>query len=57
MTEDLADVPVETLADVGIEAQHPDDFLVSLLDLAAGAVCTAVQSINDERGAILRSRI
>ena len=35
--------PAETLARFHIEAQHPDDFLVYLLDQAPGVVCTAVK--------------
>ena len=33
----------ERLQTFDIEAQHPDDFLVSLLDAAPGAVCAAVK--------------
>lgn len=43
VTYNLKDFPAETLARVDIDAQHPDDFLVGLLDLAPGAVCTAVK--------------
>jgi hypothetical protein len=43
VTCNLIDFPAETLARFGIEAQHPDDFLVSLLDVAPGAVCSAVK--------------
>src|SRR5262245_60511874 len=43
VTYNLTDFPVETLARFDIVAQHPDDFLVDLLDLAPGAVCTAVK--------------
>jgi predicted nucleic acid-binding protein len=44
VTFNLADFPAETLNRFDIEPQHPDDFLVSLLDLAPGAVCAAVKS-------------
>lgn len=44
VTFNLADFPRETLARFDIEAQHPDDFLVGLLDLAPGAVCSAVKA-------------
>ncbi len=40
VTYNLKDFPAETLAPFDIEAQHPDDFLVSLLDQAPGVVCT-----------------
>jgi hypothetical protein len=36
VTYNLSDFPAETLADFDIEALHPDDFLVRLLDLAPG---------------------
>src|SRR5205085_10840030 len=43
VTYNLTDFPAEALARFGIEAQHPDDFLVGLLDLAPGVVCAAVK--------------
>jgi predicted nucleic acid-binding protein len=43
VTYNLSDFPSDTLARFDIEALHPDDFLLSLLDLAPGAVCTAVK--------------
>lgn len=43
VTTNLADFSKQTLATSGIEAQHPDDFLISLLDAAPGAVCAAVK--------------
>jgi nucleoside-diphosphate-sugar epimerase len=43
VTYNLTDFPAETLARFDIEAQHPDDFLVSLLDVAAAVVCAAVK--------------
>jgi predicted nucleic acid-binding protein len=43
VTYNLTDFPAETLARFGIEALHPDDFLVGLLDLAPGPVCGAVK--------------
>ena len=43
VTFNLKDFPAETLARFDIEAQHPDDFLVSLLDQAPGMVCAAVK--------------
>jgi hypothetical protein len=44
VTYNLADFPGEILSRFDIEAQHPDDFLVGLLDLAAGTVCAAVKT-------------
>jgi hypothetical protein len=43
VTYNLGDFPADALARFDIEARHPDDFLVDLLDLAPGAVCTAVK--------------
>jgi predicted nucleic acid-binding protein len=43
VTFNLKDFPGETLARYGIEAMHPDDFLMSLLDAAPGMVCAAVK--------------
>jgi predicted nucleic acid-binding protein len=43
VTYNLKDFPAETLARFDIEAQHPDDFLLSLFDLAPGQVCAAVK--------------
>ena len=43
MTYNLKDFPAETLAKFDIEAQHPDDFLLSLFDLAPGQVCAAIK--------------
>ncbi len=43
VTYNLRDFPAETLARFDIEAHHPDDFLVCLLDQAPGMVCAAVK--------------
>jgi hypothetical protein len=43
VTFNLVDFPPDALARYGIEAQHPDDFILHLLDLAPGPVCTAVK--------------
>jgi hypothetical protein len=43
VTCNLADFPAESLARFNIEAQHPDDFLVRLLDEAPGMVCAVVK--------------
>jgi predicted nucleic acid-binding protein len=44
VTFNLKDFPVERLASYGVEAQHPDDFVFDLLDLAPGAVLSAVNA-------------
>ena len=43
VTYNLTDFPADTLARFDIEAQHPDDFLVCLLEMAPGVVCAAVK--------------
>ena len=43
VTFNLSDFPADTLARFDIEAQHPDEFLSCLLEVAPGVVCTAVK--------------
>lgn len=43
VTFNLKDFPPERLAPYGIEAVHPDAFVVDLLDLSSGVVLRAVQ--------------
>ena len=43
VTANLADFPAASLAPYDIEAQHPDEFVLHLVDLAAGAVVATVQ--------------
>jgi hypothetical protein len=43
VTYNLKDFPAATLAGFDIEAQHPDDFLVRLIDQSPGMVCAAVK--------------
>lgn len=47
VTCNLSDFPAEALAPFDIQAQHPDDFLISLLDAAPGVVCSAVKRQRD----------
>jgi hypothetical protein len=54
VTYNLADFPADTLARFDIEAQHPDDFLVSLLDAAPGA--SARPSSGSEKVSATRPR-
>ena len=42
MTANLRDFPTRALKTYGIEAQHPDDFVLDLLDLAPGAVANVL---------------
>ena len=43
VTTNLADFPKQTLARYGIETQHPDEFIMRLLDLAPNLVCSAAK--------------
>ncbi len=43
MTSNLRDFPPDALAPFGIEAVHPDDFVVSQFDLSPATVCQAVK--------------
>lgn len=43
VTFNLKDFPAAALTSYNIEAQHPDEFLVSLFDIVPGAVCGAVK--------------
>jgi len=43
VTYNLKDFPAETLARFDVEAWHPDDFLLVLLDAAPSVVCAAVK--------------
>ncbi len=50
VTYNLKDYPLAALASHGIEAQHPDDFVSHLHDLAPAAVCAAVRGPRSARG-------
>jgi hypothetical protein len=43
VTYNLSDFPTTTLEQYGIEAQHPDEFIIHLIDLASSVVCEAVK--------------
>lgn len=43
VTMNLRDFPSDVLAPFGIEAQHPDEFILHLLDIAPEAVVTAAE--------------
>jgi predicted nucleic acid-binding protein len=44
VTANLGDFPPKVLEPFGIEAQHPDEFVLHLLDLAPGDVVAAAQA-------------
>ncbi len=43
VTFNLSDFPASVLQPLGIEAQHPDDFIAHLIDLAPETVCAAAK--------------
>lgn len=43
VTSNLRDFPAEALRPYGIKAQHPDEFVLNLLDLSAGVVVGAAR--------------
>jgi len=43
VTFNLSDFPEATLEPLGIEVQHPDEFITHLIDLNPGAVCAAAK--------------
>jgi predicted nucleic acid-binding protein len=44
VTMNLRDFPADTIGPFGIEAQHPDEFVLHLLGLAPGAVAAAAEN-------------
>ena len=45
VTYNIRHFPEDVLDSFGIEAQHPDEFVAHLYDLAPGAVCQAVRNL------------
>lgn len=45
VTANIKDFPKENTIKYGIEAQHPDDFVSQLLDVAPGIVCGAIKRL------------
>lgn len=43
VTFNLKDFPADVLESLGIEAQHPDDFVLDAIDLAPGVVARCVR--------------
>lgn len=43
VTSNLSDFPTGTFGQYGIEAQHPDEFLTHLIDLAPSVICEAAK--------------
>ena len=47
VTYNIKDFPEHALKPYGLEAQHPDDFLVDQFDLAQGPVCMAIKRLRN----------
>ena len=45
VTFNVKHFPQTILEEFGLEAQHPDDFLIYQFDLAQAAVCTAIKRL------------
>ena len=45
VTFNLKDFPGKNLKEYGIKAQHPDDFIIHLLDLSPDIVCNAILTL------------
>ena len=50
VTINIRDFPGDILAPFGIEAQHPDEFVLHLLDLAPGVVAGAARNHRESLG-------
>lgn len=50
VTQNLKDFPAAALEPLGIEAQHPDEFLSNHLNLAPGLFCSAVRKVRARLG-------
>ncbi|MDD3029246.1 MAG: PIN domain-containing protein [Alphaproteobacteria bacterium] len=47
VTFNLKDFPEDVLSEYGIQAQHPDEFMSHLIDLAPGIVCSSVKHMRE----------
>ena len=45
VTFNLKDFPEDYLAQYGVEAQHPDEFILHLLDLQPAVICQAAEQV------------
>lgn len=45
VTYNLKDFPDRNINEFGIEAQHPDDFLMHLIDLSSQITCAAIRRL------------
>jgi len=47
VTSNLAHFPADVLSPFGLEAQHPDDFLVSMIGVGGDLACDAVKAMRE----------
>lgn len=45
VTANLRDFPEDVLAPLGVRAEHPDEFVLHLIDLAPATVCVAIKAV------------
>jgi hypothetical protein len=45
VTSNLADFPTNVLSPLGLEAQHPDDFLASMIGVGGDLACDAIKAM------------
>jgi hypothetical protein len=45
VTTNLKDFPAEALGPLGVDAQHPDEFILHLIDLDEDTVCAAIRAV------------
>jgi hypothetical protein len=47
VTFNLADFPADVLSQLGLEAQHPDDFLASIIAAGGDLACKAIKAMRE----------
>jgi hypothetical protein len=47
VTYNLADFPTDVLSPLGLEAQHPDDFLASMIRVGGDLACDAIKAMRE----------
>ncbi len=47
VTFNLADFPAGALSQLGLEAQHPDDFLASIINVGGDLACEAIKAMRE----------
>jgi hypothetical protein len=47
VTYNLTDFPADVLSPLGLEAQHPDDFLASIIGVGGDLACNAIKAMRE----------